>query len=90
MRSKADQTLRSAGREKGVGSTVNLILHPFARLARFERWLLGAVWLVIAAKCIVVAWAFPLYHVPINAHDFIGPALVVATLVTVLLTASHE
>lgn len=64
--------------------------HPFARLSRFERWFLGVAWLVILAKCWIVAWAIPHYHMPISPMIVIGPTLFFAALVTVIWTTHHE
>jgi hypothetical protein len=69
---------------------MNLMLHPFARLSRFERWFLGVVWLVIVAKCGVVWWAVPHYHMPIAPAIVIGPTLFFAALATVLGVTQHE
>lgn len=69
---------------------MNLPSHPLARLSRFERRFLGIAWLVIVAKCFVVGWAIPHYHVPITPAIIIGPTLFFAGLVTVLWTTHHE
>jgi len=65
-------------------------LHPLAGLSRFERWFLGAAWLLIVAKCFAVAWAIPRYSVPIAPIVIIGPTLFFAAVVTVLWTTHHE
>jgi hypothetical protein len=69
---------------------MNPNLHPLANLSRFERWFLGVAWLVIVAKCLVVWWAIPHYHVPIHPMWIIGPTLFFAALVTVIWTRHHE
>ena len=69
---------------------MNLPFQPLARLTRFERWFLGVAWLVIIAKCFLVSWAIPHYHVPIAPSVIIGPTLFFAGLVTVLWTTHHE
>jgi hypothetical protein len=42
------------------------------------------------AKCLVVWWAIPHYHVPIHSMWIIGPTLFFAGWVTVLWTTHHE
>jgi len=69
---------------------VNLHPHPLSGLSRFERWFLGVAWLVIVAKCFVVWWAIPHYHVPIQPLWIIGPTLFAAAFITVVWTAHHE
>jgi len=69
---------------------MNHNFHPLARLSRFERWFLGIAWLVIVAKCFLVAWAVPHYHVPIAPWVVIGPTLFFGGLVTVLWTTHHD
>jgi len=63
---------------------------PLARLSRLECWLLGAVWVVIAVKCFVVAWAIPHYGVPIAPFVVIGPTLFFAAVVTVIWATHRE
>ena len=69
---------------------MNLNLHPLTNLSRFERWFLGVAWLVIVAKCLVVWWAIPHFHVPVHPMWIIGPTLFFAAWVTVLWTTHHE
>jgi hypothetical protein len=69
---------------------MNPIHYPFARLSRFERWFLVVAWLAIAAKCFVVWWAIPHYHMPIAPAIVIGPTLFFAALATVLWATLHE
>ena len=69
---------------------MNLHPHPLSGLSRFERWFLGVAWLVIVAKCFVVWWAVPHYHVPIHPLWIIVPTLFAAAFITVLWTAHHE
>jgi hypothetical protein len=69
---------------------VNLHPHPLSGLSRFERWFLGVAWLLIVAKCFVVWWAVPHYHVPIHPLWVVGPTLFGAAFITVLWTAHHE
>jgi hypothetical protein len=69
---------------------MNPHLHPLANLSRFARWFLGVAWLVIVAKCFVVWWAIPHYHVPVHPLWIIGPTLFFAALVTVIWTRHHE
>ena len=47
-------------------------------------------WLVIVAKCFVVWWAIPHYHVPVQPLWIIAPTLFAAVFITVLWTAHHE
>ena len=69
---------------------MNLKLHPLAGLSRSNRWFLGTAWLVIVLKCMVVWWAIPHYHVPVNPMWVIGPTVFFAAWVTVLWTTHHE
>ena len=69
---------------------MNLNIHPFARLSRFECWFLGVGWLVIVAKCFLVAWAIPHYAVPVDPWIVIGPTLFFAAVVTVLWATHRE
>jgi hypothetical protein len=69
---------------------MNLNFHPLARLSRSNRWFLGIAWLVIVAKCCVVGWVIPHYHVPIHPLWVIGPTVFFAAWVTVLWTTHHE
>jgi len=69
---------------------MNSKFHPRSNLSRFERWFLGVAWLMIVAKCLVVWWAIPHYHVPIHPMWIIGPTLFFAGWVTVLWTTHHE
>jgi hypothetical protein len=69
---------------------MNLKPHPLANLSPFARWFLLVAWLVIVAKCFVVWWAIPHYHVPIHPLWIIGPTLFFAALVTVVWTSHHR
>lgn len=69
---------------------MNHNFHPLARLTRFERWFLGVAWLVIVAKCFLVAWVIPRYQMPIPAAVIIGPTLFFAALVTVIWVTNHD
>jgi hypothetical protein len=64
--------------------------HPLAGRSRFERWFLGVAWLLIVAKCFVVWWAIPHYHVPVHPLWIIAPTLFAAAFITVVWTAHHE
>ncbi len=69
---------------------MKLSFHPLAGLTRYERWFLGVAWLVIAVKCVLVAWAIPHYSVPIAPWVIIGPTLFFAGFATWLWTTHHE
>ncbi len=69
---------------------MNSNFHPLGRLSAFERRFLGVAWLMIVAKCVVVWWAIPHYHVPVHPMWIIGPTLFFAGLVTVLWTTHRE
>ena len=69
---------------------MKLHLHPLGGLTRFERWFLGVAWLVIAVKSLVVWWALPHYHAPIDPLIIIGPTLFFAAVVTALWVTHHE
>ena len=69
---------------------MNSNFHPLARLSRFDRWFLGVAWVVIVAKCLVVWWAVPHFHVPVHPMWIIGPTLFFAAWVTVLWATHHE
>lgn len=48
------------------------------------RWFLGAAWLVILAKCMLVWWVIERWHVPIHPAWVIVPTLAMAALATSL------
>jgi len=69
---------------------MNLNLHLFGGLTRFERWFLGVAWVVIVLKCALVWWAVPHYHAPISPFIVIGPTLFFAAVVTALWLTHRE
>ena len=54
------------------------------------RWFMAIVWLVIAAKCVLVWWAMARWHVPFHPLWIVGPTLVFAALASVLWLTHHE
>lgn len=54
-------------------------------------WFLGAVWLLILAKCALVWWAMVRWHVPFHPAWIVLPTLLFAGLATLLwLTADDD
>ena len=60
------------------------------RLRLGERWFLFSAWLVIAAKCVFVRWAFVHWAVPFNAWWIVLPTLIFAVVVTQLWLTHKE
>jgi len=64
------------------------------QLLRFDaaamRWFLLAAWLIIAAKCVAVAWAIQHWAVPVHPAWIVAPTLLMAALATVLWVAHRE
>lgn len=48
------------------------------------RRFMGAVWVLIVAKCVLVWWAMLHWHVPMHPLWIVGPTLIFATLASVL------
>lgn len=48
------------------------------------RWFLAAAWVLIVAKCVLVAWAIDRWQVPIRPAWLIVPTLLFAALATVI------
>jgi hypothetical protein len=62
-----------------------------AQYSKKARWFMAVAWIVIAAKCVVVAWAMEHWRVPFNSAWIIAPTLVFAALASVLwLTHPRE
>lgn len=53
------------------------------------RWFLGAVWMLILAKCSLVWWAIIHWNVPFHPAWIVLPTLLFAALATVLWIAPH-
>lgn len=70
------------------------MIHPFhmdaARFPVRMRWFLGAAWIVILAKCVLVWWAMVRWSVPFHPAWIVVPTLMLAALATVLWLAPHE
>ncbi len=69
---------------------MNLHPHPLEGLSSQARRFLGLAWLLIGAKCLLVAWAIPHFHVPVHPGWIIGPTLFFAGWVTALWLTHHE
>jgi len=54
------------------------------------RWFLGAVWLLILAKCAVVWWAMAHWSVPFHPAWIVAPTLLLAALATGLWLAVKD
>ena len=65
---------------RGFVHEVSIERRP-VRNPRIER-LFGICWALVAAKCAIVAWAVPHYHIPFNALWVIGPTVSFAGLAT--------
>ncbi|HWA25147.1 MAG TPA: hypothetical protein VG734_05680 [Lacunisphaera sp.] len=53
-------------------------------------WFLGAVWLLIMAKCGLIWWAMLRWHVPFHPGWLVGPTLLFAALATVIWLAADD
>jgi len=60
--------------------------HPSRRL----RLALLIGWPVIIVKCWTVPWIIARWQIPVHAGWVVGPTLLFATLVTLLVMAHHE
>lgn len=54
------------------------------------RWFLAVAWVLILAKCAVVAWAIDHWSVPIRPAWIIVPTLIIATLATSIWFGADE
>lgn len=54
------------------------------------RWFLGAVWLAILVKCVLVWWAMVHWHVPFHPAWIVLPTLLFALLATVLWVGADD
>lgn len=51
---------------------------------------MGAAWVVVVIKCLVVSWAVSHWRMPFHAAWVVGPTLVFAALATLLWAAHAE
>lgn len=54
------------------------------------RWFLTAAWVLIVAKCVLVAWAIDRWQVPIRPAWLIVPTLLFAALATAVWFGADE
>ncbi len=54
------------------------------------RWFLAAAWVLIVAKCGLIAWAIDHWQVPIRPAWLIVPTLLFAALATVIWFGADE
>ncbi|MCC5025530.1 MAG: hypothetical protein J6386_23350 [Candidatus Synoicihabitans palmerolidicus] len=64
--------------------------HSEVHVSPQERWFLAIAWVVIAAKCVFVSWAFRHWDIPLNAWWIIAPTLFFAAVVTILWLAHRN
>lgn len=57
------------------------------RHSAWMRWFLVGAWVLILAKCAVVAWAIERWNVPIHPAAIIVPTLLIAAVATALWLA---
>ncbi|HTT58168.1 MAG TPA: hypothetical protein VMF63_13730 [Opitutaceae bacterium] len=65
-----------------------LVLTP--HLPRRLRLVLEIGWLVIIAKCCAVPWVIARWQIPVHPGWVIGPTLIFAALVTLLVLVHRE
>ncbi|MDP1580134.1 MAG: hypothetical protein Q8M02_07640 [Candidatus Didemnitutus sp.] len=63
---------------------------PAANLPVRMRWFLAIAWVLILAKCVLVAWAIEHWRVPVHAGWVIIPTLLMAALATVVWLTHRE